>query len=467
MTATNPAPREGPARTSAPPERPPSAPSTPPAEGSGLVTVLARPQFTLLVFGQTISQLGDKLHQMALIALVGAEAEVKTSGFAYGQLAVVMVMLPMLFGPVAGALVDRWNKRITMIACDVLRVLIVALIPWLYRQSGHLWPVYIVAFFVFLSGVFFNSAKMALIPDLVRRDQLLSANAALTSIGRFATVAGLVGGGVIIGWTIWQRVGWTGYEAGFYMDSISYAVSVISLVLITLISAAHARKEARHLTTSETAVLVKREFQHLAGDVRETWKLIRTHHDLRFVFATVVLLGALAASIYVIFTASVQSVLQQGTRGVGYLGGLAAAGMVPGSLVVGTFGSRWNKRHIVLAGCLVVGALMIIGSAHFSFAMFAPIAFIGGFVLAPVMVSQDTLLHEAAPQGSRALIFSTRDLIVGVTFGTTALLVGGGISVLGYVGVSSPYRLALSIMGILICAAAVSGEAAILRHRRA
>jgi MFS family permease len=109
---------------------------------------------------------------------------------------------------------------------------------------------------------------------------------------------------------------------------------------------------------------------------------------------------------------------------------------------------------------------MIIGSAHFSFVMFAPIAFVGGFVLAPVMVSQDTLLHEAAPQTSRALIFSTRDLILGVTFGTTALVVGGGISVLGYLGSDSPYRLALSILGVLICASALSGEAAILRRRR-
>ena len=79
----------------------------------------------------------------------------------------------------------------------------------------------------------------------------------------------------------------------YVTNVVNGTVSVISLVLITLISAAHARKEARHLTTSETAVLVKREFQHLAGDVRETWKLIRTHHDLRFVFATVVPLAML------------------------------------------------------------------------------------------------------------------------------------------------------------------------------
>jgi MFS family permease len=431
--------------------------------GTGLATVLGRPQFSLLVVGQTVSQLGDKLHHMALIALIGAEAETSTSGFAYAQLAVVST-LPLLFGPIVGALVDRMDKRLTMIICDFIRASIVAVIPWVYRSTNHLWPVYIVAFFVFLLGVFFNSAKMALIPDLVRRDQLLSANAALTSIGRFATVGGLVGGGLVIGWGIWQRVGWTGYEAGFYLDSVSYVVSVITLILITVIGAAHARRRASHLTTGETAAVVRRELQHLAGDMRQTLGLIRSNRDLRFVFATVILLGVLAASVYIIFTASVQSVLRQGTRGVGYLGGLAAAGMVVGSLVVGTAGTRWNKRHTVLVGHVIVGLLMIIAAVPFHFAGFAPIAFFGGAVLAPIMVSQDTLLHEAAPAADRALIFSTRDLILGVTFGASALLVGSGISVLAYLGSDNPYRLALPILGALICLAAAVGEWSLRRR---
>ena len=46
----------------------------------GIGGVLARPQFTLLVIGQTVSQLGDRLHNMALIALVAAAAETATTG---------------------------------------------------------------------------------------------------------------------------------------------------------------------------------------------------------------------------------------------------------------------------------------------------------------------------------------------------------------------------------------------------
>ena len=250
-----------------------------------------------------------------------------------------------------------------MIACDAMRCLIVASIPWLYRELGFMWPVYVVAFFVGLFGVFFNSAKMALIPDLVDHEQLLPANAALTSIGRFATVAGIVGGGLMVDWPAWKRLGWQGYEAGFYMDSVSYGISVITLVIITLAGAAHARRQAPHLSGTEAANVLKREIEHQRGDVRQTFRLIRGRRDLRFVFIMVVVLGALAASIYVVLTSAALVVMDVGTRGVGILGGLLAGGMIAGSLLVGTVGSRWDKRQIMVLGCLLMRLFMIGGAS--------------------------------------------------------------------------------------------------------
>ena len=46
---------------------------------------------------------------------------------------------------------------------------------------------------------------------VVRRDELLPANAVMTFVGRVATVVGIVGGGMIIGSTVWSRLGWTNY----------------------------------------------------------------------------------------------------------------------------------------------------------------------------------------------------------------------------------------------------------------
>lgn len=439
----------------------------PTRQGTGLASVLGRPNFSLLVVGQTGSQLGDRLHHMALIGLIGTAAEASTSGIELAKLVSAITLPVVLFGPIVGALVDRWNKRTTMIMTDLLRALLVAMIPFLYREIGFIWPVYVIAFLVALMGLFFNAAKMALIPDLVSHDQLMSANAALTSIGRFATIAGVVGGGVIISWTIWERLGWEGYEAGFYIDAITYAISVLTLLMIGRGAPAGRRADDRRFDSVETAAVVKGEMKHLWSDIRTTIGIIRRDHDLRFVFFTVVLLGVLAASIFVILTASVQTVMGMGTRSVGYLGGLLAAGMVVGSLLIGTVGRAWNRRHIVLFGSFLMGAFMIIGAFWFSYQTFMPIAFLGGMVLGPVMISQDTLVHEVAPSDARALIFSTRDLVLGAAFMGAALAVGTGVPVLAALGADEPYRLALFVFGLLITAAAVAGELAVVRDERA
>lgn len=443
-----------------------SIPHVPDAEERHTIaTVLARPRFSFLVVGQTISQLGDKLHHMALIALVGAGAQAATGGLELAKLSVVFTAPVILFGPLAGALVERWSKRATMIACDALRALLVAIIPWLYATTDRLWTVYVVAFFVFLLGTFFNSAKMALIPELVERRQLLSANAALTFIGRIATVAGIVGGGIIIGLDAWRRLGWSDYAVGFYLDSASYLVSVLTLLGVVVVTRA-STAAATATTSPSSPVIRKPRSRRLVHDVVATLRVVMRHEGLRFVFASVVLLALFASTVYVVMTYSVQTVLDRGTEGVGYLGGILAGGMIVGSLLVGTVGSRWDKRQTIMIGSTIIGLMMVLGGIFFSFAMFAPVSFVGGALLAPVMVSQDTLLHEYAPDGARAIIFSTKDLIVGAVFMLCALFVGGAIFVLGQLGVNEPYRLALIALGLLISAAGLAGEISVLRRAR-
>ena len=433
-----------------------------------IVTVLARPRFSFLVVGQTVSQLGDKLHHMALIALVGAGATGATGGLELAKLSVVFTAPVILFGPLVGALVDGWNKRRTMIATDALRAVLVGIIPWVYQASERLWLVYVVAFFVFLLGIFFNAAKMALIPELVPRSQLLPANAALTFIGRFATVGGIVGGGLIIGVPYWRRLGWTDYAAGFYLDSASYFISVLTLLGIVALGRGRATLATAPVARSvaEGGVRVKRTMRSLVRDVGNTLRVVSRDPGLRFVFASVVLLALFASTAYVAMTYSVQTVMGRGTRGVGYLGGILAAGMIVGSLIVGTVGSRWEKRSTIMICTALIGAMMVVGGLFFSFAIFAPVAFAGGVLLAPVMVSQDTLLHEYAPEESRALIFSTKDLIVGAVFMLAALAVGGGILLFGKLGVEEPYRLALIVIGALISGAGAVGEFVVLRRSR-
>lgn len=431
-----------------------------------IASVLRRPPFVLLVAGQTMSQLGDKLQHMALIALVGAGAQAQSGGLELAKLSVVFTAPVVLFGPLAGALVDRWNKRLTMVVCDMLRAILVVAMPAVYATTGQLWAVYVVAFFVFLLGLFFNSAKMSLIPDLVARDELLAANAALTSVGRVATVLGIVGGGIILGSSFWARFGWTSYTAGFYLDSLSFLLSVVSLVGIVTLS----RKAQRPATPAAAPARpqrVKRSLRGLVQDVRETVGVVRRTRGLRFAFLSLILLALFAATVYVAMTTAVQTVMGRGTKGVGYLGGLLAGGMVLGSLAVGSVGGRVPREQVIIWGTLIIGLLMVGAGLWFSFGVFVPVAVVGGALLAPVMVAQDTLLHEHAPPESRAVVFSTKDLLVAAVFAASAFLVGGGIYLLGAFGVREPFRWALGLVGVFISLTALAVEGLSLRGRHA
>jgi MFS family permease len=422
-----------------------------------LVSVARQPGFALLIASQTASQFGDKLQAMALIALVGARAQLATSGLELAKLAVVFTLPMIVVGPIAGALVDRSNKVRTLIVCDALRAVVVALMPAAYAITHGLWSVYVLAGLAYLLGVFFNSAKLALIPELVAHDELLRANASLALIGRFATVFGIVGGGWILSASIWQRIGWPSYAAGFYIDAASFAFSAVTLLLIggRMLRERHPYAPPVHLT--------KRHPIHALG---VALGIIWRDHALRFAFLTVTLLGVIAASGYVLLVVSIQTVLAAGTKGVGLLGGMTAVGMIVGSLAIGTVGARFDKGTIILVSCTLLGVAMVLGAVAYTFAAMLPITLVGGALLAPIMVSQDTLVHEAAPPEARGMIFSTRDLVLGAVFVLTAWTVGGAVALAARAGWEAPYRVMLGVCGILFALAGAIAAGAHVRGRR-
>ena len=110
--------------------------------------LLSRGDFRLLFAGQGISALGDWMVTVALIALV---RKISDSSTAIGGVLVLRLVPGVLAGPLAARAAERWDRRRTMMAMDLVRAGMVVAIPFV----NALWWVYVWAFLLEVTGIVF------------------------------------------------------------------------------------------------------------------------------------------------------------------------------------------------------------------------------------------------------------------------------------------------------------------------
>jgi len=327
-------------------------------------------------------------------------------------------------------------------------------------------PVYPIVLVIFVLGMFFNSAKMAMVPNLVARHELLAANAVLTSVGRSATVLGIVLGGLVAGASSVSVLGLPGYAAALYLDSVSFGFSAVTLVMSV------PRTRRRHAEASgvasepEPGGLVVRALGAVGRDLRAAYGAIRRDARLTFTMASFVLLAAIAGPMYILIVDVVQAESVWGTSGVGFLGGVLALGLVAGAVLLGTLGTTWDRRWMILGGYGAMAAVLFLSARPFSFAFHAPVAFLGGLLLAPIMICQDTLLHEQAAQEFRGRVFAAKELILGTVYALGALGAAVAMTSLPVVGGRLPHEVVLLVLSFVLAVAGGVGAAALWRASR-
>lgn len=177
--------------------------------------------FRLIWTGQTLSEFGNGVSQLAypllMLALTGSPA-------AAGALAAVRAVPYLMFGLLAGALVDRWDRKRTMIICDLARAVNMATIPvaLLISQltAAHL---FVTGFLGGVFYVFFSAAEGACLPNVVRKEQLTAAvSAQETSQSACGVISGPIGGALLQ----------ISRGLPFLLDAVSYLASALCLSFV-------------------------------------------------------------------------------------------------------------------------------------------------------------------------------------------------------------------------------------------
>lgn len=363
-----------------------------------LLRVLKNRNFLALWIGQIISQFGDRLAQMALIGLYLKQ----TAGISLSHSVPVMrnlfffSTLPiLLFSPLAGVYVDRWSRKKTLIATDLLRAGLILLIPLLAGYTDGMWSVYGVIFLVFTVTCFFSPAKSAIIPNLVKKRELLAANS-LSNITRLiAMIGGVTAGGII--------VAWTGTKMSFYLDSLSFLLSGLAILAIRI-------KEDPPPEESKDGI------RRVAKELVAGLNFIRKKKRVKFVATSLFILMGASGIGYLLVTVFVTKALNLGTIGLSVLATFLGIGMLAGSLIYGHFGEQIEREKVIVGGTLICGVCaVLLGGSKSLFLLSLGVSIIG-FIASPIMIAAYTLTQELTPDRIRGRVFSALEVIINSSF---------------------------------------------------
>ncbi|MFN8519274.1 MAG: MFS transporter [Chloroflexota bacterium] len=351
-------------------------------------------RFSAFWLGQAISMFGDRLHQLALGALV----YVTTGSYMATGLVFLMAAIPnLVLGPIAGGFVDRWDQKKVMVASDLLRALLVLLIP--VAAAIDIVLVYPMALLVTCVSLFFRPARAAVVPRIVHPDDLLAANSALWTAESVADILGYPIGAAL--------VAFMGSELAlaFWLDAVTYVVSAV--LIMALVVPPAARAAAR---TASTALRAFRD------ELAEGWAVMRAHP----VLLQNTLVGAVAQMcIGAMVTLPLAFVEQAfGDRYMapveswGLLEASIGLGNLIGGLAVGLIGVRIRKGRMVVAGLLSMGlAVTILGlSTDLPVALLT--AGIVGIANLVYVVPTQTIFGEVTPEGFLGRVVAIRSSIV-------------------------------------------------------
>lgn len=381
---------------------------------AGFLALMRNRNYALLWTGQLISQMGDRFHWLAIslwvYSLTGSAIHVSIA-----MTAMTLGRVPL--GLLSGVLVDRLNRKAVLIVSDLVRAVVVATIPSLIVHS--LWYVYVAIFLISAASVFFRPAMFAVIPQVVREEDLMPANSFFSATTQLTELLGPLLAGIVV-----MRLG---YASALYLDAISYVASGLLVMAMTI----------PHLARK-----VGSWWQGIKCDVQEGFQYIKNNRIQRNLFIL----------IFVIFWAggltSLQTPLAKGVLGIsdaqfGFMSSIHGAGFLSASLLMGWFGTKFPKGFLIVAGALLFALATGAAGLAPSFEALLIAMFLWGFGNIVLLISLLTLLMEITPQEMLGRVISNRQVAIGVVdtltllgFGALADLLGVRESILGMAGLT-------------------------------
>ncbi len=424
-------------------------------------------QFFRLWIVQLTSATGDWLGFSAIIVLAGRLGGEAGAGAGAGAISLVLaarIVPGFFFGPLAGVLVDRWDRKKVMMTCDLGRALVIVSLPFVRNLVGLV----VASLALEALTLLWSPAKDASVPKLVPPSHLASANSLslAAAYGTFPFAALLFALlAAVSGWIGELHLAHTmapdQMALAFYVDAATF---VVSALLVRRLSIGRSRPSI------EDAAARRWGPGQTLAELREGWQYIFINPTVRAVnigLATGLVGGGMLIPLGAVYSADV---LHAGAAGYGLFTTALGFGVAIGAAAVAVFQRRLPKER-VFTGCLLVAGLALLGAASAgSLAVAALLVGVMGVAVGPVYVVGFVLLQEEVTDELRGRVFSSLNtlvrlcVLVSMIVGPllAALLGGlsdrwlGGSMTITAVHVALPgVRLTLWLAGLIIISAGV------------
>ncbi len=151
--------------------------------------------FILILQGQMVSTLGDSVYSVALAFFV---LQLTGSSTYMGMVLGITTIPRIIFGPLAGAVVDRYNKKALIVLADIIRGVTILLVAFLaFTNALQIWMLFLVAVIDGLCMTFFNPAMETLTSEIVEEKHLLKANSTINMSVSIMDIIGQTVGGAL------------------------------------------------------------------------------------------------------------------------------------------------------------------------------------------------------------------------------------------------------------------------------
>jgi MFS family permease len=367
-----------------------------------MFAIFRKRDFSLMWLAQLVSTIGSSLTDLAAAILV---FELTGSALNVGLVLMVTAIPTLFVGLFAGVFVDRFDRKRILLASDLVRGIIVLLIPIAFDQLGKdngMIAMYVLLFLGATVRTFFDPAWESVLPEIASDEELTAANSFLSISSFGSTAVGFALAGLLAGINI---------HFPFYIDSMTFVVSFVLVFFVRI------PKQAQPEESTTVGVVI----ENLTSGGKYLWRtpllrslfLINLPIMLSFGLWNVLLLPMARRELH---ATEFEYGLQEGVTSVGF---------VIGSLLMARYGDRLAEGTWMVAGIFLMGVFGVLYglSPNIEVAIF--LVAVTGLLNSPMGLGRRLLMQKTIPREMRGRVFSAfavaRDVVTLVGMAGAAL----------------------------------------------